>query len=411
MKLILLTMVLSSFLTATNPALAQTWNLTSANTNTPWGSIACSADGTKVAVTVANGGIYVSRNSGAWTLSGAPNTNTSWASIVSSADGNKLAAIAYYCGFVYTSADGGTTWTSNHVTNLGLDFLAASADGTRLFATSGSSNVVYISTNTGVTWSQTCLPVAPYGVRIASSADGTKLAAATYEAIFTSTNSGTTWQMSGAPTNQFWNSIASSADGSKLVAGAYSAVFGVSEDSVFTSADSGATWTSNNLPIPGSVPLVTSSADGTRLVAVAEDFSVARVGEIFVSNDSGNTWTEAKAPFASWISIASSADGCKLFGTAQSAPFGLLDGNQNGGIYISQTIPIPTLNLAHLSGNHLTLSWIVPSIGFILQKNSGLDPNGWTNIQTDSTLNFTNVQLEVPASPTNEHGFYRLKSP
>jgi hypothetical protein len=56
---------------------------------------------------------------------------------------------------------------------------------------------------------------------IASSADGTKLAAAVgfLGTIYLSTNAGSTWKATSAPTLA-WQTIVSSADGNKLVAGA-----------------------------------------------------------------------------------------------------------------------------------------------------------------------------------------------
>ena len=50
---------------------------------------------------------------------------------------------------------------------------------------------------------------------IASSSDGSRLAAASYEAVWLSSNSGVTWTLSN-PTNGNYRGIASSSDGSKL---------------------------------------------------------------------------------------------------------------------------------------------------------------------------------------------------
>jgi photosystem II stability/assembly factor-like uncharacterized protein len=410
MKFILLTMTASSLFTMVNRAPAQAWTLTGSDTNLQWNAIACSADGTRLAAAVFAGGIYISTNSGnTWAPSGAPNTNTDWGRIVSSADGMKLAVTDPFSSFIYNSADGGNTWTSNFVSELPLTSLASSADGTRLIAGSGS-NALFLSTNAGVTWSQTNLPVAPFGVGVASSADGTRLAAATYEAIFTSSDAGVTWQMSGAPTNQYWNSIASSADGSRLAAGGYSIAFGISQDGVFVSMDSGATWTTNILPLPGSVPLVASSAEGTTLLAVPTDFSVARDGAIFTSTNSGKTWIKAMAPDASWGGVACSADGSKLYAAAHPSPVGLLDGNQIGGIYTLQIASCPALKMGYSSGK-LVVSFIVPSGNFNLQQNTGLSPDGWTNVILPPVPNLANFRLEVPVSPTNASTFYRLKIP
>jgi len=58
---------------------------------------------------------------------------------------------------------------------------------------------------------------------IASSADGTKIAAGVYAGsyIYTSTDSGATWTAQTSAGSRNWYSIASSADGTKLTAGAY----------------------------------------------------------------------------------------------------------------------------------------------------------------------------------------------
>jgi hypothetical protein len=72
----------------------------------------------------------------------------------------------------------------------------------------------------GVTWTpQSGAPVflAP---RIASSADGTKLAVANYgnQKIYTSTDNGVTWAVRDTAGDHQWFGIASSSDGSKLAA-------------------------------------------------------------------------------------------------------------------------------------------------------------------------------------------------
>ena len=73
---------------------------------------------------------------------------------------------------------------------------------------------------------------------IASSADGTKLAAAVGYggSIYTSSDAGVTWTEQTAAGSRSWYSIAMSSDGSKLAAV-------VSGGSIYTSSDAGATWT------------------------------------------------------------------------------------------------------------------------------------------------------------------------
>src|SRR5580692_7859166 len=97
--------ILGSLFVATISVCAQTWTETSTNTEYDWYGVASSADGTKLAATLASAaptsaeGIYLSTNSGGtWTQSQAP--AGSWGPITSSADGMKLAA-ANANGYIY----------------------------------------------------------------------------------------------------------------------------------------------------------------------------------------------------------------------------------------------------------------------------------------------------------------------
>jgi photosystem II stability/assembly factor-like uncharacterized protein len=73
-----------------------------------------------------------------------------------------------------------------------------------------------------------------------------------------------------------WSSVASSADGTKLAATD-------SAGRIYISTDSGTTWTAGENEHQWSG--IASSADGTRLGAVVSG------GQIYLSNDSGLTWT------------------------------------------------------------------------------------------------------------------------
>lgn len=399
MKHLLFILTLGIFFAATDPARAQDWLLTEAPTNLVWSSIACSADGSRLVAGTYGSGIYLSTDGGyTWSPGSAPTTNSTCSSVVSSADGTRLAALDN--GYVYISADAGITWTSNQLSSSSLDALASSADGTELVVTA-AGGVVYASENAGMSWSSQTLPGVS-GLSVASSADGTKLVAASGTGtIFSSTNSGATWQISGAPTNRIWVSIASSADGTKLVAGA--------DEAIFTSMDSGTTWTSNSIP-DGLISCVAVSADGTKMAAVTENGVIPVGGSpdgiILISTNSGVTWTSSLSPDGTWRGLASSADGSKLF-AARSDTFTALPPLLVGGIYNWLTTPNPALKLIHSAGNSL-ISWIVPSTGFTLQQNPGLNPNAWTDVSVTPALNFTNLNLEAAVSPTNGQCFYRL---
>ena len=194
-------------------------------------------------------------------------------------------------GAVWTPRDSSRSWVS----------VASSADGSKLIAATGNGKL-YTSTDSGVTW----VPRDSdrFWFAVASSYDGTKLVAVTNPGqIYTSTDSGVTWipRESTRP----WTCVASSADGTKLVAGN-------TAQQLYTSTDSGVTWTpreSNR-----SWWSVASSADGTKLVAGGLS------QQIFTSTDSGVTWTP-RHTVGFWDGLASSADGTKLVAASAGAAF------------------------------------------------------------------------------------------
>jgi hypothetical protein len=194
-----------------------------------------------------------------------------------------------------------------------------------------------------------------------------------------------------------WNSIASSADGTKLAAvgqryssGAY----------VCVSTNAGSTWNSiHTITFGGILATIASSADGIKLAtAVYGDF-------LYVSTNSGVTWSKTTTLITNWNTIVSSADGSKLavtvYGDRPAA-------HATGGIWTSQTTPAPQMNITPTYGN-FTLSWLVPSTNFVMQQSS--DMGSWTDVTNTPVLNLTNLQNEVVLSPPGGSGFYRLKTP
>jgi hypothetical protein len=80
--------------------------------------------------------------------------------------------------------------------------------------------LIYLSANSGTSWTAANVPSLRWG-GIASSSDGTRLAAAAWQgSIYVSADSGQTWSRANAPTQQ-WQTVSSSADGIKLAAGIY----------------------------------------------------------------------------------------------------------------------------------------------------------------------------------------------
>ena len=197
--------------------------------------------------------------------------------------------------------------------------IASSADGTKLAAVNygsgyGYTGSIYTSIDSGANWIERINSDVFKWYAIASSADGTKLAAATYPGyIYTSSDSGVTWIERTNSVSRNWTSIVSSADGTKLAAsgGGY----------ISTSSDSGVTWIRRSNAGYKNWANMASSSDGTKLVAVVTD------GYVYTSNDSGVTWSE-KTGLGSrrWYAVASSADGLKLV---------IADGEDAGYIYTS----------------------------------------------------------------------------
>ena len=140
----------------------------------------------------------------------------------------------------------------------------------------------YTNRNILTNWTQTSAPNENW-YSIASSADGTKLAAVAYNGgIYVSTDSGLIWALTSAPDTNLWTSIASSSDGSKLAAVGYNAV-------ICTSTNAGATWSqSGNVGMMGGNGFpwwlcIASSADGTKLAAGAQ----TGPAQLFISSNSG----------------------------------------------------------------------------------------------------------------------------
>ena len=128
-------------------------------------------------------------------------------------------------------------------------------------------------------------------------------------------------------------------------------------------------------------------------------------GPIYTSTNSGMTWVSNSVPVQYWTSVASSADGCKL--VAVNAGMWNIAG---GAIWISQTTPVPAVNITTTNSN-LMLSWIIPSTNFVLQQNLDLTTTNWETLTDTPALNLTNLQNEAMLSPSNSSGFYRLATP
>jgi hypothetical protein len=387
---------------STTNSTAQNWQPTSVSG--PWSRIACSADGTRLIAVreilpfPCTDGIYASTNSGsAWA---APNTDAG-SDVAGSADGTRWIVADGYCGdllFTYSPASG---WLAPTQANVSSSLVASSADGTKLAAAGqywlGNGIGPYpagilVSTNSGASW-QTNLPNAAVSSLACSASASTIVAATPSNFVYISTNLGATWS-TNIVDNQWlgsWNSVACSADGSRL--------FAASDDGVFVSTNAGLSWT--QIHGTNSFQSVAVSADGTQLAAAV------KAGLIYTSTNSGVTWDLSGLGDLSYLgntntvttTVAMSADGSRMF----AAP-------QYGAVYIRQSTPPPPLLRIVLSGTNLSLFWPYPSSNFVLQETTHPATKLWQDVLVTPSLNYTTLQNEVAIPAPAQPLFFRLSS-
>lgn len=398
---------------------SQSWQLTGSGTN-DWLSIASSANGQILIADQWPGDVAVSTNGGlTWTN---VLTNGYWNSVASSADGTKLLAAtgsvdSSHISGIFLSTNSGASWISNNLPIFYWGPVAMSADGSTMvagapFGPGGfpPSGAIFCSTNSGASWYSNNMETATGSsttpaVSVAMSADGRKIFVTGPIQLCCSTNFGTSWmQMTSAPPSYSFISpaqyIASSADGNKLI---YSVAPIDNFNLIYFSTNSGNTWSLASLP--GSYwTYVASSADGQTLMAAsgAEVAIASTPGPLFISTNSGASWTTNTSE--NWAGAACSADGGALFAVAASDTN--LDGN-SGAVYKSQSIQRPLLNVAPV-GSESLLSWLISSTDFVPEQSADLIR--WTSMTNTPALNPANLQEQIPISPTNRAGFYRLVS-
>lgn len=353
------------------------WTPVTTAPNQSWYGVAASADGLKLAGTVYGGGIYTSTNAGAsWQITSAPTKN--WFGIASSADGATL--IAGNDTSLYRSLDSGLTWTPANVpTNWNYENVCCSADGRRMAAATFSGGKIFISSDAGGTWSNTYNVT--YCTSLASSSDGMKLAAVG-ASLYTSIDGGTNWSISGAP-HLDWNKVASSADGSTLLAAVFT--YQGSTNLLYLSRDSGTNW------VPAGVAAntwnaVAMSADGTKMLA-----SLAP-GIIYVSTDAGASWQPTDTASDYWNQIATSADGTRSVALSSK---------------VVTSLSPPALHVMP-SGGGMVVAWPSPSAGFLLEQNASLGSGNWSFVPIRPTVTNSQNQVTMPPSDAN---FYRLAFP
>ena len=360
----------------------QNWTLTAAPVKN-WSAVASSADGSKLAAVVNNGGIYVSTNSGAdWFLSGAPTRN--WYAIAASSNGSNLVASTRYgiADGIYTSTNLGTTW-SYRTNLLNILSVASSTNGQNLLAAAWGPGYAYTSTNAGLTWQRTSSPQG-YWTSSASSADGGKLVIGQGGSAYGSTNSGLNWtKINQNPADTSANvGVGSSGDGQVL---AYVVNGGILGGGTYFSTNAGSTWQSNIVSNVG-LSSVVISIDGSKIAALDSGLN-------YFSSNAGQSWVSNNIGVALKY-IAASADGSRL---VAAVPF--------GNIYVAQK---PTLNMKLTTGT-ATISWPSLAVGWNLKSATDLYGTNWNS--PSENLQDNGVNKFIVVNVTNDNRFYRLSNP
>ncbi len=239
-----------------------TWNtLTGAGTR-QWKHAAISADGTTMLVSELDGWLWYSTNTGSTWATAATIGTGQWTGVDISDDGTTMVAIANGGGKVgfWKSTNTGASWTNpTGLGSLTPNAIACSSDCSKIIVGMFGNNI-YRSSDTGANWSALSNSTSGFYTGVASSSDGTKLAAVLSfgGALSTSSNSGTSWtdqSDAGTGGGGLWSGVAMSSDGTTMLA--------VTTTIVRLSTNSGVNWTTQTDPGTATWRRATMSSDGT----------------------------------------------------------------------------------------------------------------------------------------------------
>jgi hypothetical protein len=187
-----------------------------------------------------------------------------------------------------------------------------------------------------------------------------------------------------------WSAVASSADGSHLAA-ADNGGF------IYISTNSGTTWLPTSASGTNWSALV-MSADGGQITAAVNG------GLIYSSSDAGSSWVAANIPASNWRAVDTSADGAELVAVVHG---GVIYTEQSS-VITSHTVPVPVLQIRVANGN-VVLSWATGATNVVLQQSSDITGMAWGDLST--TPVWTNGQNQVTLPMVHGQYLYRLKQP
>jgi hypothetical protein len=170
--------------------------------------------------------------------------------------------------------------------------IASSSDGSKLAAVV-NGGYIYTSADSGANWTQRGTQEWSY-TDIASSSDGSKLVATASGYIFTSADYGVNWTRSD--TGNAWVSVASYGGAN---------VIGIRNMEIYLSGNYGVNWSPSTAAGSRDWKAVATSSNGTTLAAIVNN------GQIYISTNSGSSWSP-RATNRAWADIASSSNGAKL---------------------------------------------------------------------------------------------------
>lgn len=372
-----------------------------------WSNVCCSSDGNIVYIASdgsgANGAIYKSIDGAAtWNLvSTAPNGPTihyniedlKSSGVQCTPDGSILHAVyndeIYY--YVIKSTDSGATWNPIFTTlGSAINSLSCDVSGNCLFQeTLHGSPIRYNTTNVPA-------PVDASGYTIGCYLNTHYILLGGFNTSmnFKSINLGTSYTNLSLNINQ-WTDVDCDSTGNTIFA--VSNAGNEFSSGLFISTNKGVTWTENTNYISGPNDLWNGCAvnsTGNVMIACGDDYGI-----IITSMNGGNTWVDGNISL-SWTSVATNADGSKLYAcTRSNYIYGCFDGvgniwNQLDG---SGSITADWSDIAcDSTGNRVIACAYNGNVYY--SNNAG---NTWTQLNVDFTENI--AWQSVASDSTGEH--------
>jgi len=304
---------------------------------------------------------------------------------------------------IFTSGTGSSKW-QNSASPTNYLSIATSADGTILAAC--STTQIYLSINSGVSWSAQPSPSAPGPTslnKIALSSDGMVIAVTNSSRgslFYISTNRGLSWETPGL-SSVGWTGITVSGDGTKI------AVCG--PNLVYNGVYDGSSWISSVWEVitgagTNFYTSISYSKNSVKLYATTYTF-LSGVGNIWVYNGSGQNWS-AIGPVLinpSWYSITTNTDGSKI---AAYLNTGAIYVSTNSGTSFSTNTTLSSLTgLCYSSDGTVLAACANTNRSIYVSDNDGVS---FTEQTTAGTANWSAITVSGPIAGVCFRGSTRV---